>query len=64
MSVLLIGLVLVFLPGPTIVAVPFGLGILSIEYAWGRSWRKKIRAKISSKNAKTRAKRRGHYSNG
>jgi tellurite resistance protein TerC len=37
MTVLLIGLVLVFVPGPAIVVVPLGLGILSIEYAWVRS---------------------------
>ncbi len=68
MIVLLIGLVLVFVPGPAIVVVPLGLGILSIEYAWARSWLKKICAKISSNNAEMRTKRseqhRGHYPSG
>ncbi|MBT5218286.1 MAG: hypothetical protein HOI35_01075 [Woeseia sp.] len=68
MTVLLTGLVLVFVPGPAIVVVPLGLGILSIEYAWARSWLKKIRVKISSSNAETRVKRneqrRGHYPSG
>lgn len=56
MTVLLLGLILVFLPGPAIVVIPLGLAILSIEYAWAGNWLKKIRAKISSKNAERHAK--------
>lgn len=65
LTVLLVGLVLVFVPGPAIIVVPLGLAILSIEYAWARSWLRKIRAKISSNNAERHAqrseRRRGQY---
>ena len=43
-SVLLIGFVMVVLPGPAIIVVPLGLGILGLEFAWARSWLRKLRA--------------------
>jgi tellurite resistance protein TerC len=35
-TVLLIGLALVVLPGPAIIVVPIGLGILASEFIWAR----------------------------
>jgi len=35
-SVLLIGLVMIVLPGPAIIIVPFGVAILATEFAWAR----------------------------
>ena len=35
-TILLIGLVLVVLPGPAIVVIPVGLAILASEFAWAR----------------------------
>jgi tellurite resistance protein TerC len=43
-SVLLIGIAMVVLPGPAILIVPFGLGILGLEFAWARFWLRKLRA--------------------
>lgn len=43
-TVLLIGLALTVLPGPALVVIPIGLGILSIEFAWARRWLQKVRA--------------------
>ncbi len=57
LTVLVFGLVLIFIPGPAIVVVPLGLAILSVEYAWAKNWLKRIREKISSANEVTRAKR-------
>ncbi len=37
-TVLLIGLLLVFLPGPAFIVIPVGLAILGVEYAWARRW--------------------------
>jgi tellurite resistance protein TerC len=37
-TVLLIGLLLVFLPGPAVIVIPAGLAILGVEYAWARRW--------------------------
>ena len=42
-TVLLIGIALTVLPGPAVVVIPVGLGILSIEFAWARRWLRKVR---------------------
>jgi len=40
-SVLLIGLVMIVLPGPAIIIVPLGFAILASEFAWARRvWRR------------------------
>jgi len=40
-SVLLIGLVMIVLPGPAILIVPLGVAILASEFAWARRvWRR------------------------
>ena len=44
-TVLLIGVVMIALPGPAFIVIPVGLGILGIEFAWARIWLKKARAK-------------------
>ncbi len=35
-TILLIGFVLVVLPGPAVVVIPLGLAILASEFAWAR----------------------------
>ena len=35
-TVLLIGVAMVVLPGPAIMVIPIGLGILATEYVWAR----------------------------
>ena len=35
-TVVLIGIVMIVLPGPAIVVIPLGLAILASEYAWAR----------------------------
>jgi uncharacterized protein (TIGR02611 family) len=40
-SVLLIGLVMIVLPGPAFIVVPLGVAILASEFAWARRvWRR------------------------
>ncbi len=36
LTVLLIGLAMVILPGPAFIVIPLGLAILASEYAWAR----------------------------
>ncbi len=36
MLVLLIGIVMIVTPGPAIVVIPLGLGILATQFAWAR----------------------------
>ena len=44
-SVLIVGVLMIVLPGPAFVVIPVGLGILSLEFAWARIWLKKARAR-------------------
>ena len=43
MTVLLIGIALIVLPGPAIVVIPIGLAILATEFAWAGHWLKIIK---------------------
>jgi uncharacterized protein (TIGR02611 family) len=43
MTVLLIGVALIFLPGPAFIVIPVGLAILATEFAWAAHWLKVIR---------------------
>ena len=49
-TVLLIGLALVVLPGPAFVVIPIGLAILSLEFAWARSWLLRVRRSLSTRS--------------
>jgi len=44
-SVLIVGIAMIVLPGPALVVIPVGLGILGLEFAWARIWLKKAKAK-------------------
>ena len=37
-TVLLAGIAMIVLPGPAVVVIPIGLGILGLEFAWARAW--------------------------
>jgi tellurite resistance protein TerC len=56
-TVLAVGVALLVLPGPALIVIPVGLAILSIEFAWARSWLRKIRESISSKSLREREER-------
>lgn len=45
-TVLIIGLVLIVLPGPAFIVLPLGLAILASEFAWARLMLRKIRKKL------------------
>lgn len=47
-TVLLLGIVMIVLPGPAFVVIPIGLAILATEFIWARILLKKIKAKIKS----------------
>ena len=42
-GVLLLGLLLVLLPGPAFLVIPVGLGILALEFSWARRLRDRSR---------------------
>ena len=47
-SVLLVGVAMIVLPGPAFIVIPAGLAILGIEFAWARSWLRKVKAKAEA----------------
>ena len=44
-TVLLIGIIMIVTPGPAIIVIPIGLGILATEFAWARHYKEKLEAK-------------------
>jgi uncharacterized protein (TIGR02611 family) len=47
-TVLAIGVAMIVLPGPAIVVIPIGLGILGLEFAWARRWLKTAKEKAEA----------------
>jgi tellurite resistance protein TerC len=45
-TVLLIGIVLMVLPGPAFIVIPLGLAILATEFVWARRWLHKARSLV------------------
>lgn len=43
-SLLVVGVAMIVLPGPAFVVIPMGLGVLSLEFAWARRWLRRARA--------------------
>jgi tellurite resistance protein TerC len=48
-SVLLVGLAMIVLPGPAILVIPLGLGILATEFLWARKLLNRIKGRILRK---------------
>lgn len=46
-TVLLLGIALLVLPGPAVVVIPIGLAILAVEFAWARRLLRRVRRGIS-----------------
>jgi uncharacterized protein (TIGR02611 family) len=61
LTVLLIGLAMVVLPGPAVIVIPLGLAILATEFVWARRLLEKARASIAGKD--TGKKKQSHSAN-
>lgn len=46
-TILIIGILLLVLPGPAFLVIPLGLGILATEFVWARRLLQKVKDKIS-----------------
>lgn len=57
-TLLLIGVALLVLPGPGLVVIAAGLGVLAIEFAWARAWLARLRRKISDVSRDHRVRNR------
>lgn len=51
-TVLLLGVVMIVLPGPASLVIPAGLAILAIEFAWARHWLNKTKDYIQRTKAR------------
>ena len=56
-TVVLLGVVMLFTPGPGLVVIPVGLAILGVEFAWARLWLRKVRESISNQTSRNLAAR-------
>lgn len=56
-TVVLIGFIMIFTPGPAIIVIPLGLGILATEFVWARNLLYKVKTYIGTKtNNKNKTK--------
>lgn len=37
-TLLLFGVILIFIPGPALLVIPLGLAILALEFSWAKRW--------------------------
>ena len=49
LSVLAIGIAMIVLPGPAVVVIPLGLGILATEFVWARNLLAKMRDRLGKR---------------
>jgi tellurite resistance protein TerC len=54
-TVLLFGIILIFLPGPSFLVIPAGLAILATEFVWAQRWLQRVKNLID----KTRSRFKG-----
>ena len=47
-TVLAIGIAMIVLPGPAVIVIPIGLGILGLEFAWARRWLRTLKERTAS----------------
>jgi uncharacterized protein (TIGR02611 family) len=52
LTVLAIGIAMIVLPGPAIVVIPLGLGILATEFVWARSLLAKVKERLNKRGEK------------
>ena len=60
-TVLILGIAMIVLPGPAVIVIPIGLAILATEFVWARRWLEYSHRKIKSlrslqRNKKTNSK--------
>jgi uncharacterized protein (TIGR02611 family) len=63
-TVLLIGIMMIVLPGPALIVIPIGLAILATEFAWARHYLRKARELSRKAREKARLKKNSGASDG
>jgi uncharacterized protein (TIGR02611 family) len=57
-TILLIGVAMIVLPGPAFIVIPVGLGILATEFAWARRTVRRARVMIAKARGRESGKAR------
>jgi hypothetical protein len=57
-TILLLGVVMVVLPGPAFIVIPIGLGVLATEFAWARRAVRRARVMIAKARGRESGKTR------
>lgn len=52
-TILVIGILLLVLPGPAFLVIPLGLGILATEFVWAKKLLRKVKDRISRRSEGT-----------
>ena len=60
-TIFLIGVAMIVLPGPAIVVIPIGLGILATEFAWARRAIRRARVMIAKARGRESGKARAAH---
>jgi uncharacterized protein (TIGR02611 family) len=50
-TILVIGIAMIVLPGPAIIIIPVGLGILATEFVWARKLLRAVREQIKRRTS-------------
>jgi tellurite resistance protein TerC len=58
LTILLIGVAMIALPGPAFIVIPIGLGILATEFAWARRMVRRARVMIAKARGRESGKDR------
>jgi tellurite resistance protein TerC len=54
-SLILIGVAMIVLPGPAIIVVPLGLGVLGLEFTWARRFLRTLKERARATLERTRS---------
>ncbi|HYJ04029.1 MAG TPA: PGPGW domain-containing protein [Chthoniobacterales bacterium] len=60
-TIFLIGVAMIVLPGPAIIVIPVGLGILATEFAWARRAIRRARVMIAKARGRESGKARSAH---
>ena len=55
-TILIIGVIVIFLPGPAIIIIPVGLAVLATEFVWAEKLLVKFKAKVNKFWSKKKSK--------
>ena len=47
-TIVLLGVILIFLPGPAFLVIPLGIAVLAGEYVWAKRWLGRIQQMVGS----------------